>query len=177
MYKIAFYIISVLTVFTSCTSTDVPDKMSLQPQVMNDSLLTTMPGDLLLIDDCLVWSDPFSDNKFLHVHRSSDGKYIGSMGQKGEGPQEFVSPLINRFSINRCIAAHDANGKTRGYLSIDSLIAGKEPFMSLSDFDRNIRMAKLDKQLYLIETENGENDYFKVSSNGKESTFGVYPVR
>ena len=114
MYKIAFYIISVLTVFTSCTSTDVPDKMSLQPQVMNDSLLTTMPGDLLLIDDYLVWSDPFSDNKFLHVHRSSDGKYIGSMGQKGEGPQEFVSPLINRFSINRCIAAHDANGKTRG---------------------------------------------------------------
>ena len=67
--------------------------------------------------------------------------------------QEFVSPLINRFSINRCIAAHDANGKTRGYLSIDSLIAGKEPFMSLSDFDRNIRMAKLDKQLYLIRSE------------------------
>ena len=73
MYKVAFYIISVLTVFTSCTSTDVPDKMSLQPQVMNDSLLTTMPGDLLLIDDYLVWSDPFSDNKFLQVHRSCDG--------------------------------------------------------------------------------------------------------
>ena len=147
MHKIILYIISVLTVFTSCTTTDVPDKVSLQPQVMNDSLLTTMPGDLLLIDDYLVWSDPFSDNKFLHVHRSSDGKYIGSMGQKGEGPQEFVSPLINRFSINRCIAAHDANGKTRGYLSIDSLIVGKEPFMSLSDFDRNIRMAKLDEQV------------------------------
>ena len=177
MHKIILYIISVLTVFTSCTTTDVPDKVSLQPQVMNDSLLTTMPGDLLLIDDYLVWSDPFSDNKFLHVHRSSDGKYIGSMGQKGEGPQEFVSPLINRFSINRCIAAHDANGKTRGYLSIDSLIVGKEPFMSLSDFDRNIRMAKLDEQLYLTETENGENDYFKVSSNGKKSTFGVYPIR
>ena len=176
MHKIILYIISVLTVFTSCTTTDVPDKVSLQPQVMNDSLLTTMPGDLLLIDDYLVWSDPFSDNKFLHVHRSSDGKYIGSMGQKGEGPQEFVSPLINRFSINRCIAAHDANGKTRGYLSIDSLIVGKEPFMSLSDFDRNIRMAKLDEQLYLTETENGENDYFKVSSNGKKSTFGVYPI-
>ena len=177
MHKIILYIISVLTVFTSCTTTDVPDKVSLQPQVMNDSLLTTMPGDLLLIDDYLVWSDPFSDNKFLHVHRSSDGKYIGSMGQKGEGPQEFVSPLINRFSINRCIAAHDANGKTRGYLSIDSLIVGKEPFMSLADFDRNIRMAKLDEQLYLTETENGENDYFKVSSNGKKSTFGVYPIR
>ena len=137
MHKIILYIISVLTVFTSCTTTDVPDKVSLQPQVMNDSLLTTMPGDLLLIDDYLVWSDPFSDNKFLHVHRSSDGKY----------------------------------------LSIDSLIVGKEPFMSLSDFDRNIRMAKLDEQLYLTETENGENDYFKVSSNGKKSTFGVYPIR
>jgi len=67
MHKIILYIISVLTVFTSCTTTDVPDKVSLQPQVMNDSLLTTMPGDLLLIDDYLVWSDPFSDNKFLHV--------------------------------------------------------------------------------------------------------------
>ena len=38
-------------------------------------------------------------------------------------------------------------------------------------------MAKLDEQLYLTETENGENDYFKVSSNGKKSTFGVYPIR
>lgn len=64
MHKIILYIISVLTVFTSCTTTDVPDKVSLQPQVMNDSLLTTMPGDLLLIDDYLVCSDPFSDNKF-----------------------------------------------------------------------------------------------------------------
>ena len=54
MHKIILYIISVLTVFTSCTTTDVPDKVSLQPQVMNDSLLTTMPGDLLLIDDYLV---------------------------------------------------------------------------------------------------------------------------
>ena len=54
MYKIAFYIISVLTVFISCTSTDIPDKMSLQPQVMNDSLLTTMPGDLLLIDGLIL---------------------------------------------------------------------------------------------------------------------------
>ncbi len=78
--------------------------------------------------------DPFSDNKFLHVHRcSSDGKYIGSMGQ-GEGPQEFVSPLINRFSINRCIAHQHmmlCKEKTRGCLSIDSLIVGKRPFMSL----------------------------------------------
>ena len=53
MHKIILYIISVLTVFTSCTTTDVPDKVSLQPQVMNDSLLTTMPGDLLLINDYL----------------------------------------------------------------------------------------------------------------------------
>lgn len=44
--------------------------------------------------------------------------------------------------------------------------------MSLSDFDRNIRMAKLDEQLYLTETENGENDYFKVSSNGKNLHLG-----
>ena len=65
MHKIILYIISVLTVFTSCTTTDVPDKVSLQPQVMNDSLLTTMPGDLLLIDDYLVWSDPFSDNMYI----------------------------------------------------------------------------------------------------------------
>ena len=72
MYKRIFYIIFILAMFASCTVTDVPGKVNLQPQVMNDSLLTTMPGDLLLIDDYLVWSDPFSDNKFLHVHRSSD---------------------------------------------------------------------------------------------------------
>lgn len=105
---------------------------------MNNSLLMTMPDGLLLMGDYLVRSNSSSGDKSLHVHRSSDGKYIGSMGQKGGGLQEFISPLVNRFSINRCIVAHDANGKTGGCLPIDSLITGKEPFMSLPGFDRNI---------------------------------------
>ena len=48
-------------IFSSCSSnrTDV-QRLSLKSQVLNDEIFTMMPGDLLLADDYLVWSDPFA---------------------------------------------------------------------------------------------------------------------
>ncbi len=128
MYK-NIIIIFIFFLISSCQSkkTDI-QRINLQSQVLNDEIFTMMPGDLLLVDNYLVWSDPFARDYFLHIHNSSTGEELGVMGKVGEGPKEFVTPLINRYCINHQIFAVDANGRTAGYLSIDSLLNGKEPF-------------------------------------------------
>ncbi len=50
--------------FCSCSKEIEVPRISLHSQVLNDELLTMMPGDLLLVDDYLIWSDPFSHDFF-----------------------------------------------------------------------------------------------------------------
>ena len=40
------------------------------------------------------------------------------MGKVGEGPREFITGGINGSCIDNCFFAVDANGKTRGFLSL-----------------------------------------------------------
>lgn len=178
MRKIIAIIVNVIfLIFCSCSSKDADvQRITLQPQILHDELITTMPGDLLLIDDYLVWSDPFSHDYFLHVHSASTGEELGVMGKVGKGPKEFVTPVINRYCVDHKIFAIDANGRTVGYLSIDSLIDGKEPFCELSDKEKEMKMEKVDNELYKKSTDNGSDTYFQTIMNGQESFWGVYPI-
>lgn len=162
--------------FCSCSKEIEVPRISLHSQVLNDELLTMMPGDLLLVDDYLIWSDPFSHDFFLHVHSASTGKELGMMGKVGEGPKEFITPMINRYCVDNKIFAVDANGKTVGFLSIDSLINGQEPFCEVSDTERKMKMEKMDHELYIETTKNGSETYFRSIIDGHESFWGVYPI-
>ncbi len=148
----------------------------MQSQVLNDEIFTMKPGDLLLVDNYLVWSDPFARDYFLHIHNSSTGEELGVMGKVGEGPKEFVTPVINRCCVNRQIFAVDANGKTVGYLSIDSLLSGKEPFCEVTGKEKEMKMEKMDHDLYIESTDDGSDVYFRTMINGQESFWGVYPI-
>lgn len=160
----------------SCNSEVKTERIFLQPELLSDEIYTTMPGGFVTTDDYLVWTNPFSNDYFVHVHEFS-GKEVGVMGKHGEGPDEFVSGGIGLFSVENKLFASDANGLTRGYLSIDSLIAGKEPLIKVFEPELDQGMENLDKDLFLRRTENGEPDYFEVSVHGKVSGFGVYPFR
>lgn len=177
MNKLVIAILGGLLLW-SCTSNNMnAERISVQPCVLNDELYTVMPGDLVLNNEYLVWSDPFSqDDYFLHVHSVQNGKELGVMGKIGEGPTEFVTPSISRHCIENNIIAKDANGNTAGYLSIDSLVNGKEPFRELPDSVKQLKMVKLDSGLYISRTEDGNENYFKSVINEKESYWGVYPV-
>lgn len=163
--------------FCSCSSKDAEvQRITLQSQILNDELITTMPGDLLLTDNYLVWSDPFSRDYFVHVHSASTGEELGVMGKVGEGPKEFVTPMINRYCVDNKIFAVDANGKNVGYLSIDSLINGQEPYCKLSDREQKMKMEKMDHELYINTTDDGSETYFRTIMNGQESFWGAYPI-
>ena len=176
MYKNIIIIIAFFLISSCAFKKKDVQRINLQSQVLNDEIFTMMPGDLLLVDNYLVWSDPFARDYFLHVHSSLTGEELGVMGKIGEGPKEFVTPIINRYCVNHQIFAVDANGKTIGYLSIDSLINGKEPFSEVTDKENEMKMEKMDHNLYIKSTDNGSDAYFRTIIDGQESFWGVYPI-
>lgn len=146
--------------------------------LLDDDIMTTMPGSLIVAGDYLVWTDPFARDYFVHVHDKETGRKIGVMGKVGEGPQEFITGGINQIAVDNRFFAADANGKTKGFLSLDSLILNKETFVPLSDSEQLSRpaMTELAKDLFVGITEDGDKDYFEANIQGQNSTFGVYPV-
>ena len=178
MHKDVMIKTSIILLFlSSCISKDIEvERVALQPEILNNELITMMPGDLLVVDKYLVWSAPFSHDYFLHVHSTSTGVELGVMGKVGEGPEEFITPMINRYCVDNKIFAMDANGKTVGYLSIDSLINNQEPFCEISTKERDLKMNKMDHDLYIKTTDSGSDTYFRTIINGQESFWGVYPI-
>lgn len=148
-------------------------------QLLNDSIMTRMPGDLIVADNYLVWEDPFARDYFVNVHDIVTGKEIGKMGKVGEGPAEFVTGGINSFCINKKFFATDLNGKTRGFLSLDSLLDRKDCFVPLTDKEKSERpeMKELQNNVFVGISEDGNTDYFNAIINGKKITFGAYPVK
>lgn len=147
-------------------------------KLLDNNIMTTMPGSLIVAGDYLVWTDPFARDYFVHVHDKETGRKIGVMGKVGEGPQEFITGGINSVAIDNCFFADDANGKTKGFLSLDSLVLQKETFIALSESESITRpqMSELAKGVFVGRTEDGDKDYFKANIQGQNSTFGVYPV-
>lgn len=164
----------------SCANEKKPnvEYVSVTHEVLNDDILTTMPGDLLVAGDFLVWEDPFARDYFVHVHEKSTGNKVGVMGKVGEGPREFITGVISGACINNRFLAIDINGNTKGFLSIDSLVQGKDAFVQLTEAEKTSRpqLTEYVKDLYIGSTEEGDEYYFKAILNGKEVKFGNYPI-
>lgn len=170
-----FIAIVCASLLWGCHGTSSVQRVQLSPTVLTDSIYTMMPGDLMFTGKHLVWSDPFMDNYFLHV-LDLEGKELGVMGKSGQGPDEFVSPLVRRHCINNSFFAMDANGLTNGYLSIDSLLQGKNPLVPCTKEEEELGMLKLAEDIYWGPTEDGDEFYFQSCIHGKKALFGFYPI-
>lgn len=147
-------------------------------EVLDDEIMTTMPGTLYVADDFLVWEDPFARDYFAHVHEKATGRKVGVMGKVGEGPREFITGELHSECIDNRFFAIDVNGNTCGFLSIDSLVQGKDTFVALSEEEKAAlpKMPERVKGLYIGTTKNGDKSYFKAMVQGKEVEFGKYPI-
>lgn len=174
------FVLGLLLVCCSCNDSKVMREQVL-PAILNGEIYTTMPGDLLLVDDYVVWSDPFSSDYFLHVMDGMTGEEIGVMGKMGQGPFEFVTPMVSALTIDNKIRAIDVNGTSGGYFSIDSLLKYKEPlieYIPFSEEEKQQGMNKLDDGIYIGNTENDNSDYFcLVTGDNHQTTFGNYPIK
>lgn len=175
-----FYYLLILLFLCGCTTEKRQnvEYASVTYELLNDEIVTTMPGTLRVADDFLAWEDPFARDYFVHIHDKNAGRRVGAMGKVGEGPREFVTGGINGAYIDNRFFAMDINGKTRGFLSVDSLLVGKDPFVPLTEQERASRpaMPEFEKNLFVSRTEDGDEYYFKAILNGREIEFGSYPI-
>ena len=147
-------------------------------ELLDDEIATTMPGTLRVAGDFLVWEDPFARDYFVHVHEKETGRKVGVMGKVGEGPREFITGGINGSCIDNRFFAVDANGKTRGFLSLDSLSQGKDAFIPMTEEERLSRpaMAEYAKNVYIGIADAGAEHCFETLLHGQASSVGNYPI-
>ena len=159
------------------------EKIDIDFEIINNDIFTHFPGGLYFMDKYIAWLDPFSNDYFIHVLDAQSGIELGVMGKQGQGPKEFVTPMTNDITFNNRIFAVDLNGKNSGYLSIDSLLAGKEPFILPSEEDFSIRNAgyhtRLENDIYIgVNKNETDKTYPYISySSGVKSSFGNYPIK
>lgn len=90
--KKTFLICSCVLALAACSRSPEAAREKRPFTVLTDSIYTSMPGQLILSPRYLVWSDPFSDGAFIHVHDTVSGREVGAMDSIGQGPEEFVTP-------------------------------------------------------------------------------------
>lgn len=170
----------ILTLTISCVNKKEKEviRTTSEFEVLNDEILTNFPGGVYVLNENIVWFDPFARDTFLHCLDKNNGNEISSFGNIGQGPNEFISPMIDDLAWNNNLYAYDVNGKTKGYFSVDNLKKGEDAYIQLSKEDSDIRSLGYDKRLgdklYIGINKENENMPYKLYSNGKEKYFGEY---
>ena len=93
-------LIIFLTLLCSCNTSEKKitkvERISLEAEIITDSIHASLPGQLIVFNDYVVWEEAFASDKFLHVVDIQTRKEVGRMGNVGQGPKEFSAPNISR---------------------------------------------------------------------------------
>lgn len=180
MRKYIFLFTVSALVISSCINTkknDIVRSIS-EFKILNDEILTSFPGGVYVLDKHIAWFEPFTLSHFLHLLDKNTGAETHSLGTIGQGPNEYISPMINDIIWNNSLFISDANGKTKGYFSLDKLKEGAEVFIGLSKEDSLIRSKgyniRLEDNLYIGYNRNNEEKAYKLYCNDEEKEFGEY---
>lgn len=171
---------TVCLLIISCVNTrnnDVKRTIS-ELKVVNDEILTNFPGGIYLLNEHIAWFEPFTSGHFLHLLDKNSGTEVSSFGNIGQGPNEYISPMVNDIIWNNCLYVSDANGNTNGYFSIDKFAEIGDAFIERTIEDSLIRSkgynTRLEDKLYIGFNNNNEDKAYTLYSNGVEKKFGEY---
>ena len=64
--RLLIYLSLILLSFSSCKEENETERVSIEPIMVKTDLLTSMPGNLLAIEDKLIWFD-LNPDAFLHI--------------------------------------------------------------------------------------------------------------
>ncbi|MGL4327190.1 MAG: hypothetical protein ACRCS7_06915 [Tannerellaceae bacterium] len=166
-------IASALISFSACTTSTKPvERESITYKVVTDNLETRMPGTFMKVGNYLVWEDPFAKDRFMHVVDPQSGKEVDTMGDVGQGPEEFTTPAISKTFDNR-VFVYDLNTKRQAFYSVDRLVSNQSPFtryIDNTDLDATDKININDDQFIIIEP--AEMTIFKYVNKTDTIAFG-----
>jgi hypothetical protein len=170
--------LSVMTILgiNSCNNNLAKTEITVENwsvSTFSDSIYTPIPGSLICTDNFVVWEDPVQ-NPFIHILDKQSGKEVYTFGEKGQGPNEFITPDISKYNKDT-IFVFDYNNKKQAFLSVSDKNMGFAfcEEQKLQDLDGTI--LKLSPKQSVLFSTTWDKPFIFV--NGNDSTkFGVFPI-
>lgn len=163
------YLSITLLSYTSCSENDGVERLSTEPTMVKTELMTSMPGELLVVEDRLVWFDLNADS-FLHVENATTGENILETGMLGGGPEDFTAPFISWYP-NKRVLISDCFAERAMVLLLEK--TGK---MSHLDIPFSKKTLQCVGENQYIQSNIDGNQPFIYWNNNTKDTFGKYPL-
>lgn len=168
------YLLSFVLFFFSCKErSNRTEYITLEGVLVNDSIYTRMPGSFFVLDDFLVWDDPFSFEDYIHYIDIETKKEVVAVGKKGQGPEEFVTPVLSP-AYDRNIFIYDLNSDKQALLITDSVMEKKGPyvFWGKNEEGKVTRKYNIGENRF-IELNPASKEYlYRFISDGGDFSFG-----
>jgi hypothetical protein len=109
-----------------------PNQESLNVEIINDDFIFRAISFLSVYDSLLIVCDP-SQSPVANVFNKNDGNFIGSFGNKGQGPGELVQPYYFSFDQkNGHLYVHDSGRKLAVSFDLNFIgTSGNVPFQEI----------------------------------------------
>ena len=164
---ISCFSIALIISLTSCTNRNTPidtskmDREQIDYEVITDSLYTSGVGGFIYTGRYVVWCDFVNlnvfDGNFIHVVDPELKKEVVSMGRKGNGPNEFNIPSVERYNGDS-IYVYDLNNPVQYLISLTEAVEGRKPIIPLAARQDMWAWSKL---LITKETQVQSNHFYK----------------
>lgn len=170
-----------LIILISCSESGEKDveRTIVEPEIINDALLTKFPGSLLVNDKYAVLENPFSNEFFMDIYDIKTGNLLGNAGEIGRGPSEFTTASIE-FIHQDSVFVFDLNREYHaGLISIESAINNNHKFSPTSNIINqdvsNVCLIEKDKYIYF--NSNSKRPFSLVESGIVKEAFGNTPIK
>ena len=133
-----------------------------------------MPGEFFLLENHIVWADPFSSENFIHYIDKHTKKEIAAIGNKGQGPNEFSTPSISKTYDNN-IFVYDINTSKQAILITDSVVRKKQEhfvFLEGNKLNTISRKSNIDKNTFVVLDPASEESMFRLLYDDDFFSFG-----
>ena len=99
-------------------------------------------GKVLLVDTILITLD-YNNSRFFHVFDIKNMKYVDNLGNRGQGPNEFIHPTSLIYFSEKEFLTFDANDNSLKQINLDSLVQGVVSYKKALSFSSISNMAIL----------------------------------
>lgn len=154
----------------SCIQQESIERKIVETQTVKADLMTSMPGELLVVEDKVIWFD-LNPDAFIHIEDEKTGESLAQIGTLGSGPEDFSAPVLSWYP-NGSILVSDCFIEHAMIVRLDSIngmlpLENKGPMSALQCVGEE----------QFIQADPTKSRPFIFWDNGTESYFGSYPFK
>ncbi len=159
-----------------CNHNDSVERVSSQFVTVFDSIFSTNIQNMIYTGKYLVWNS-IRETPILHIIDPNIGKEIVSLGSIGNGPHEFISPMLKKYNRDT-IYVCDPNTLKQRLIPIHSNF-NDSMFVSMPDLTINSIVENklfIDNKSFITYSLDIDKSPFKYVSDRESFSFGKHPL-